>query len=266
MNTARTISDGLSSLLAVLELERPSTVTLERIGELAADSGLRTPPRLVAHRLMKRGWLLHTRVPGVWEFAPADRAGPFSESDPFITLKASLARTESPVMVALGSALWLHNLADRHPSPHELAMASGTRVPVALAEDFRVVPFDAKLQPVILSGVPVHQPETILLHLAHRPNAVRDWANVLEILPRLVKACRPESIHSELKDRPNATRVRLAYLIDSIAPNLVSDLGISAGGKVWFGPRRSLRRHDARWNIADTLLPFSPRRLSEDSP
>jgi predicted transcriptional regulator of viral defense system len=266
MKTGRTISEGLSSLLERLELERPATVTLGSIGEMAADSGLKTPARLVAHRLVKRGWLLQTRVPGVWEFAPADRAGPFSESDPFLTLKASLSRSDLPVMVALGSALWLHNLADRYPSPHELAIATGTRAPVALAEDFRVVHFDAKLPPVIRSGVPVQQPETLLLHLAHRPNAVRNWANVLEILPRLVEACSLERLQIELKDRPNATGVRLAYLIDPMAPDLIRGLGVSPAGKVWFGPRRSLKRHDARWNVADTLLPFSPRRLLEGSP
>jgi hypothetical protein len=35
----------------------------------------------------------------------------------------------------------------------------------------------------------------------------------------------------------------------------------SAQGKVWFGQRGSLRRHDERWRIADTVLPFDPSEL-----
>jgi predicted transcriptional regulator of viral defense system len=81
--------------------------------EREAQHGIRALARILAHRLARKGWLLEARVAGVWEFAPADRASPISDADRFLTLRASLARNDLPIAIALGSALWLHNLADR---------------------------------------------------------------------------------------------------------------------------------------------------------
>jgi hypothetical protein len=46
-----------------------------------------------------------------------------------------------------------------------------------------------------------------------------------------------------------------------VAPALAGRLGALPRGKVWFGPRRPLRRHDARLNVADTVLPVAPHTL-----
>ncbi|MDT8368272.1 MAG: hypothetical protein RQ745_03635 [Longimicrobiales bacterium] len=92
MNRSRSISSTLAILLEELELDRPKTVTLEKISELAEVHGIRTPPRIPAHRLAQKGWLLDTRVAGVWEFAPADRAGAISDAAPLLTFRAFLAR------------------------------------------------------------------------------------------------------------------------------------------------------------------------------
>ncbi|MDT5031236.1 MAG: hypothetical protein QOC94_1407 [Actinoplanes sp.] len=37
------------------------------------------------------------------------------------------------------------------------------------------------------------------------------------------------------------------------------------GTKTWFGGRRKIVRHDNRWQVADTLLPFDPRTLERVS-
>lgn len=261
MAHSRSISPTLAPLLEELELERPKTVTLERIADLAEALDIRTPARIVAHRLAQKGWLLETQVAGVWEFAPADRAGAISDADPFLTLRALLARDDLPVAIALGSALWLHNVADRSPYPHEVAIPSGLRVPRALQREYRVVRHQARLAQQEVNGLPVHRTATVLVHLAHRPSDVKSWAGVLDLLPDLLAVCEHEDIEVELAGRPHATRIRLAYLLQSLAPGLIRDLNIMPAGKVWFGPRRPLRRHDARWNVADTLLPFSPREL-----
>lgn len=261
MHTSRSIPPTLSLLLEELELERPTTVTLEMIAKLADAHGLRTPPRILAHRLMRKGWLLRTPVAGVWEFAPADRAGPFSDDDPFLTLRATLDRNKLPVGVALGSALWLLNLSDRFPDPHELAMPYGPHIPRALRTQYRVVRYQPNLDVQRVNGLPVHGPASVLVHLAHRPTDVASWGAILELLPDLLAGCRKEDIECELEGRPHATHVRLAYLVHPLAPDLTEALHIRPAGKVWFGPRRALRRHDARWNVADTLLPFSPGEL-----
>ena len=257
----RSISPTLALVLEELELDRPKTVSLEKIAELAEAHGIRTPARILAHRLARKGWLLETQVPGVWEFAPADRAGPISDADPFLTLRALLTRDDLPVAIALGSALWLHNLADRFPYPHEVAVPSGFRVPRALRNEYRVVRHQANLGNQEVNGLPVHRTATVLVHLAHRPTDVTSWAGVLDLLPDLLATCDKDDILAELADRPHATRARFAYLFQSLAPDLIRDLNIAPAGKVWFGPRGPLRHHDARWNVADTLLPFSPREL-----
>lgn len=85
---------------------------------------------------------------------------------------------------------------------------------------------------------------------------------MLEALPDIVAAAPEDEIARELRNRPHATQVRLAYLTQSVAPALASALGITPAGKVWFGPRGQLLRHDAVWNVADTILPFAPKALS----
>jgi hypothetical protein len=86
---------------------------------------------------------------------------------------------------------------------------------------------------------------------------------MLEALPDLVAAAPEEEIARELHGRPHATRVRLAYLTQSVAPTLASALAIMPAGKVWFGPRGPLLRHNTLWNVADTILPFAPEALSK---
>jgi len=258
---SRSIPPTLASLLERLELDRPTTVTLQQLEVIASECGLETPARILAHRLKERGWLLKTPVAGVWEFAPADRAGPFSDADPLLTLRAALARAELPVAVALASALWLHNLSARAPDRHEIAIPSGTHVPRALRDNYRVIRHQANLEPQSVTGLPVHRPAAVLIHLAHRPTDVRSWGAMLEVLPDLLAACTLDQIRIELRGRPHTTHVRLVYLLQALAPDLVEALDVTPAGKVWFGPRRTLRRHDAQWNVADTILPFSPRDL-----
>lgn len=258
----RSIPPSLAPVLEHLELERPSLVSVEEIGQIAARHGVRTPGKIIAHRLAQRGWLLPTEVRGVWEFAPAERAGPISDPDPLTTLRAARAvHPELRAALALGSALWLLDMAERNPDPHEVSVHPKSAVPSALRRAYRVVRHAANLEPSTIKKVPVHQPATVLVHLAHHPGDARSWSEILERLPDLVHACAKKDIVTELAGRPHATSVRLAYLLSGVAPELVSQLGIEPGGKVWFGPRRRLRRHNARWNVADTVLPFNPAEL-----
>jgi hypothetical protein len=260
----RSIPPALAPLLERLELEQPTTLTSEQLRALAKDACIATPTRVAIQRLAKRGWLLPTGVRGVWEFAPASRAGALSEGDRFLPLRAAISRnSDLAAVVALSSAMYALNLADRQPEIPEIALPTQARTLAALHRSFRVTHFDAFLPPVRIRELPVQDPATVLVHLAHRPNDARSWGAVLENLPALVTATSAKDIRTELRDRPHATQARLAYLIADIAPTVVEQLNIQSAGRVWFGPRGRPRRYDPRWNIADTLLPFSPDNLAK---
>ncbi len=243
-------------------------VPVPQIAALMARTAMRTPTRVAIQRLAERGWLLPTGIRGVWEFAPGARAGPFSDGDPFLPVRAVLAAgpdvpADARPCVTLGSALWQHDLADRAPDVPEVAVPETGMVSIPLRRLCRVVRFSARVEPVQLrGGLLVHAPATILVHLAHRPRHVRSWASVLENLARLLAASDEAQIHAELEGRPHATRVRLAYLLSGVAPALAGRLGATPRGKVWFGPRGLLRRHDAQLQVADTVLPVAPGTLA----
>lgn len=60
--------------------------------------------------------------------------------------------------------------------------------------------------------------------------------------------------------------MRAAYLLSGLRLDLAEQLQSASKGKVWFGPRGPLLRHDYRWQVADTLLPFDPRTLPSVTP
>lgn len=258
----RSISPTLAPVLGLLELNRPVTVSRKEMELLVCEAGVGWPVNVVIQRLSKLGWLKETEARGVWEFLPAERAGAFSTGDPLLSLRATLtSHPHVPVAVALGSALWYLDIADRRPDVTEVALPPRSHVPAAIRRSYRVVRHETRLPPVQVRAIPVHAPASVLVHLATRPTDVRSWAAVLEVLPELVSAAEEVDILTEIEGRTHATRARFAYLVGGIAPKLVERLRVQARGKVWFGPRGPLRRHDSRWNIADTLLPFPPSEL-----
>lgn len=263
----RRIPASLSPVLAELELDAAQVVTLADLARLVERAGIGTEPKVVADRLRKLGWLLPTATAGVWEFAPAAHAGPIGHGDQFLPLRAALAaRPTLTAAVCLTSALAAHHLVERAPDRLEVAVNHGGSVPQGLRRAARVVVFDAHLAPEKRSGVPVHRPATVLVHLAARPADVRGWGAIAEALPDLVETAKPDDIDAELAGRPRSVRVRLAYLVHGVAPDLAERLvppedGGRAAPKVWFGPRGQLKRHSARFSVADTLLPFDPATL-----
>jgi hypothetical protein len=265
MTSARHIPPSLAPLVEDLELERTTFVTLAQLGELMRRHSVRGAPALIASRLRELGWLLPTGVRGSYEFAPAERAGPYSRGGPLRRLQALRAeQPRLPLAVALGSALALLGLADRSPDTPEVALDPAVPVPRSLRDgSVRVLPFAWTLPGREIDGVLVHEPATILVHNAHRPAHVRSWAAMLDALPALVAMTTTDAIRTELATRPLTTRVRFAYLTQGVAPSLAQDLGIAPSERlVWFGPRTTRLRLDSAWSVADTLLPFDPRLLS----
>lgn len=253
--------------MAELELDAPEIVTMADLTQLVERTGIGTEPRVVAARLRERGWLLPTGTPGVWEFAPAAHAGPIGHGDPHLPLRTALAaRPTLNVAVCLASAMRAHGLTERAPDRLEVAVPTGTSVPEGLRRSARVVMLEAQLPPQVLRGVPVHERATVLVHLAARPTDVRGWGAVADTLADLVASTEPTDINRELARRPRSVRVRLAYLLQGVAPDLAGrllppDEGGRSAPKVWFGPRGPLKRHSTRFSVADTLLPFDPAEL-----
>jgi predicted transcriptional regulator of viral defense system len=258
----RTLSRGLAQLVAGLELRQPTLVSLDDLARLADEAGLRTPAKMLAQRLRETGWLLPTAQRGVYEFAPGSHAGPYGHGDPFIDLRAAMLLDHNATTVALVSALWLYGLTDRAPDLHEVAVPTNVAVPESIRRRLRVVHFSARLPPAIVEKLPVHQPATILTHLATKPGDVRSWAAFADSLPELTDRTSIEELQTELRDRPGAVRPRLAYLLSGVAPKIADQLQPSRPANVtWLGRSRVSRRFDRRFNVADGLLPFDPREL-----
>lgn len=261
---ARTLSRGLAQLVAGLELRQPTLVSLDDLARLADEAGLRTPAKVLARRLRETGWLLPTGQRGVYEFAPGSHAGPYGHGDPFVELRAAMLLGQQEATVALVSALWLHGLADRAPDQHEVAVRSNAVVPESIKRHLRVVRFSARLQPAVVEGLPVHQPATILTHLATKPGDVRSWSTFAEVLPELADRAPVDELEKELDRRPGAVRPRLAYLLSGVAPKVAERLQPARPANVtWLGSSRVSRRFDNRFNVADALLPFDPREVGD---
>jgi hypothetical protein len=263
----RGIPPSLSPILTELELEAARVLTMAELARLVERAGIATAPKVVADRLRKLGWLLPTGTAGVWEFAPAAHAGPIGHGDPFLGLRAALAaRPSLDAAVCLMSALAAHRIVERAPDRLEVAVGDSGSIPQGLRRVARVVVFDPRLAPEQTLGVPVHLVATVLVHLAARPADVRGWGAVADALPDLVDAVASADVDAELAGRPRSVRVRVAYLVQGVAPDLAERLvppqdGGRSAPKVWFGPRSPLKRHSTRFSVADTLLPFDPATL-----
>lgn len=260
----RSLSKQLAPLVAELELRQPTLVTLDELALLAEEFGLRTPAKVVAARLRATGWLLRTVQRGIYEFAPGSHAGPFGHGDPFIDLRAAMRAERGPLVVALHSALWLHGMAERAPDRHELAVPVGATVPESVKRQMRVVHFSARLPAADIDQLPVHQPSTILVHLAAKPGDVRGWMTFAEGLAELAARSPVDDLERELEGRPGTVRPRLAYILSGVAPAVADRLQPARPESVtWFGRSRTSRRFDKRFNVADGVLPFDPRALTE---
>jgi hypothetical protein len=255
----RSIPPSLAPVLAELELAGADLVTTAQLDGLLRAAGIRTETRIVAARLRELGWLLPTGQRGVWEFAPAAVAGPYSRGGHTRLFRSVLARTEVACGLTFQAAAWAHGLADRAPARVEVAAATpqdARRLPGEL--DVSV--FAPHLGYVTAKGVPALPPASILVHMATSPSRVRSWVSAIEWLPDVAAEATPGDALAELRGRPATVTARLGYLLQGLRPDIIEQI-TGPSTKTWFGPRRTVIRHDSRWQVADTLLPFDPRTL-----
>lgn len=267
---SRTLPRGLAPIVEQLEMEQDRLITSRDLEQIRLRTGIATPTNVLAARLRQRGWLLETSRRGVYEFAPGSHAGALSSGQVTLPLQAVLrARPELIAGLALQSAAWAFSLADRAPSRLEVAVADRSAVAgVArlLRNEARVLAFSPQLPWEHRRGVPVMVAESVLVHMASRPRDVRSWSSALEWLPDLAAELDLGRLQIELDGRAAAAATRAAYLLSGLRPDLAGFIPTHGHGKVYFGPRAPLRRHDAALQVADTVLPFDPRTLEPVAP
>jgi transcriptional regulator with AbiEi antitoxin domain of type IV toxin-antitoxin system len=259
----RTISASLAPVLEQLELEQADLVTMAHLDELVRAAHIGTATRTVATRLRERGWLLATGQRGVWEFVPAAVAGPYSRGGPTRPLRAALAHAEIPCGLTFQAAAWALTLADRAPAIVEVA-AMDDRAAAQLPSVLDVSVFMPRLPYDTAKGVPVLTPASVLAHMASTPTRVRSWASALEWLPEIAAEAAADDALAELDGRPATVSARMGYLLQGLRPDIAAQIA-GPKTKTWFGRRDKLVRHDNKWQIADTILPFDPRVLESVS-
>ena len=211
--TIRDAPRTLAALLQVLELEQPRVVSLRDLKQWGQDAGVSWPAEVMARRLRERGWLLDLKTRGVWEFAPAARAGAYGSGDPLIELRATLHKDPTaPFSVGAESAAYLLGYAGRRPAVEVIAAPPTVRVPPAL-RDYRLARWSAYEAPQSRDGLPVWSASTLLAFMAARPAAYHDWPNVGEWLGAAAADASEDSLKSELAERPRSAWARAAYLL-----------------------------------------------------
>ncbi len=256
--TTRSIPVSTAPVLEELELEQPKLVTKNLLRELAARRQVELPDAELVERLRRHGWLLDLTTRGVWEFAPAARAGPLGSGDPFIELRATLLRRpELAVAVAAESAAWLHGLAGRQPGRHAIAAPAKLELPPALSS-FRTVRHFARLPAEMLDGLPAWRVSSLLSQMAARPATYRDWPNVEDWLADAVADVDLSEVREELRGLKRSAWARAAYLLsrggrDEAGQELIVTAP-PGNGPYYLGSRDRRGHFDARYDVVDSNL------------
>ena len=254
--TVRSVPAGFAPLLQLLELEQPRVLTTSQLGDLSQQAGLGMPVDVVVRRLRERGWLLPLATKGVWEFAPADRAGPFGSGDPLIELRAVLARDpDAHYAVAAESAAYLLGYATRRPEPECVGAPPSVR-PLKALGSCRIVRWEPATPVVARDGLPVWSPAMLIAFMASRPSAYRDWPNVGEWLSQAAAEIEVDDLLRELDGRSAGAWARAEYLLDSGgAAGSAAALELRApkgSGPYYLGDRSRPGRYDGRYDVMDS--------------
>ncbi len=254
--TVRDVTTKLAPLLQQLELEQPRVVTKTELQSAAAEAGLTWPVEVVIRRLRERGWLLDLETRGVWEFAPAARAGAFGSGDPLIELRATLQRDSgAQFTVAAESAAYLLGLTSRRPELEVVGAPEGVRLPRALRK-LRVVRWTPSNDVPVKGGLPVWSTATLIAFMATRPSGYRDWPNVGEWIAQAAREVTAETISKELGGRSRAVWARAAYLVGrggcpEAGARLLA-LAPPGAGPYHMGDRGVSGRYDKRYDVVDS--------------
>ena len=262
---ARTISRSMAGILEELELDNKTYVTLAELAELAKRHGVSTEPSMIALRLKQSGWLLPTAQRGVWEYASASMAGPYSKNDPLRDIKAfQSSNPQLKSYVCLQTAAWAMGLADRVPSNKELAFPQipRNRIP----ETITAYKYSPSINVREVRGVHCLAPESILVQIAEKPNVIHSWESTMEWLPDVIYECEIDMILTEITDRTDSVKRRTGYMLQGMYPDAADAIYASIpkpAAKIRFGARKPSLRNDEKWKLVDTTLPYSPKEMEK---
>jgi len=259
----RTISKSFAGILQELELERPLLVTSEQLSDLKKKHHVTSSVEVVAARLKAKGWLLPTDRQGVWEFAPAEVAGIYSTNDPLLCFRTFQAKYPAvKCALTFQTAAWVYGDSDRIPSSIHVSVAEYKHAR-PLRGHTLVLIFRPKLNTQVISNIPVLARESIIVQMTTKPSSVSSWVSVPEWLPDFCTQLSSDRIFEELAGRPICVSQRLGYLIQRLRPDIADEVKkrTEPVSNAWFGERKRTLRYDKRFLVADSLLPFDPKKL-----
>lgn len=249
----RYIPRWLAAIVQELELERPTLVSVDDVRRLAT---LRpSAVRQAISELVQLGWLRPVGVRGTYEFIPGSAAGPYPSGDPWLVLRAELARRPGRFHAGAQSAAWLLGYAQRPPDRHVVITTPETRVPRGMRDVYDVLATEPAPANKIVSGLPVPAPAELLAEVAQlaprlKLDSAQGW------LRRLLKDTSPEEVARVLRDRGTSTRARAGYMAEVCGAKAHAE-AIEALGSIGRGPYYTGDRHhhghfSAHWRVYDT--------------
>lgn len=260
---ARSIPPTMAGVLERLELERPRLVTSADLTSLLEEEGVATPVAVFASRMRDHGWLLPTGRRGVWEFVPAEVAGPYPSMDPLMAARAFAAsRPRLEPTLTMHAAAWALGFADRAPITIDVALP-GRVGRIVQPQGVRLHSYDPVLDAVEVRDMRALSPESVIVEMVARPNEVPSWQSATEWLPELAYESDKNKLLDELSVRNASTWARAGYLLQAMRPDIAHAIKGTRPpvSKVRFGPKTASKRNDERWKVVDTLLPFDPREM-----
>lgn len=263
MTVTRSIPTSVAKIVQQLELDGDLLVTVGRLAEVMADAGLShhgTEVRALAYDLQRNGWLGPLRTRGAWEFLPGARGGAYGSGDRFIEFRAQQAvDPDWGGVLAMESAASVLGLAQRLPSKEVVALPAHTRLPKALAHDWRAVHVAIPIRGLAsVDELKSWNLEGLVLGIAARPSGYEDVAGLGQWLPEAIQRVDVDALISMLQDVKPATRQRTAYILGAAGGD-AARMAILASypprETVWLGPRvAGAGVFDTETNVNDTLL------------
>lgn len=261
-SSGRSIPRWLAAVIEEFELNRPAVVTVDEVRRIVPKKP--DAVRQVVAELVRRGWLRPVGVRGAYEFIPGAAAGPYSSGDPWLVLRAELARRRGELHVGANSAAWLRGNAQRPPSRHIVVASSGAWVPRPLRSAYRVLTTSPAPASHVVDGLPVPTAAELVAEVAQvAPRLSLDAA--LGWLRRLLEDTTPDEVVRVLSKRDGRTRARAGYVAEvcGAAPHAdaIAALRPFHGGPFFTGLRRPGAPYAARWHVYDSGKIAGPLRV-----
>lgn len=228
----RRIPGWAAGVLTRLARDRPAVLTRPDLAVVLDDAGSARDVDTTARELQRLGWLVPLHLKGVWAYLPP---GEDELVDPYIDLRAWLARDEDAVFALCGEAAAWHlgYLGRAGEGTTPIWVPDGLRPPHGLRAHVAVVTLGWGAQdasrlgptPRLLhkrhldltawaSGLPAFGPEALVVQLAARPASFVPWADLVGHLEVLAADCDLGRLAELLGSRSTSAWQRAAYLLE----------------------------------------------------